>query len=79
MSKARQLSNTPNRLTVADDTALALLTGSRDGELVMVRDTGTFYTWSGSSWDIVNQVVPTVNTGASGSLWNDAGTLKLVP
>ncbi len=46
MSKSRQNSNTPNRLSVADRTALQAKIGTRKGELVWQADIGLGYTWT---------------------------------
>jgi len=46
MSKSRQNSNTPNRLSVADRTALLAKVGTREGEMVLQADIGLTYTWT---------------------------------
>lgn len=45
-SKTRGNSNIPNRLSVADRTALLAVTGTREGEVVLQNDIGLLYTWT---------------------------------
>ncbi len=46
MSKSRQNSNTPNRLTVANRAELSKKVGTRNGEILWQSDIGLGYTWT---------------------------------
>lgn len=69
MTKSRQNSNVPNRLSITDRTELRTKIGTREGEVILQRDIGQLYTWTTTQGTDDDRLVINVSTGS----W-EAGT-----